>query len=195
MGGMVDLADSDADIFRPRFEAAFDAHHAHVLAFALRRVGSRATAEDVVSETFAVVWQKRDLIPDEPLPWIYAIARRVVANQNRSEKRRGRLRDRISAAGAATSAADIAGMHEERAAVVSAFASLSETDQEVLRLVAWDELSATEGAQVLDCTPAAFRVRLHRARRALRHALAEAAETQEFRQVANPAPQTAEEAR
>ena len=44
--------------------------------------------------------------------------------------------------------------------------SLSETDQEVLRLVAWDELSAAEGAQVLDCTPAAFRVRFHRARRA-----------------------------
>jgi RNA polymerase sigma-70 factor (ECF subfamily) len=192
---MVDPADIDADIFRPRFEAAFDAHHAHVLAFALRRVAGRATAEDVVSETFAVVWQKRDLIPNEPLPWIYAIARRIVANQNRSETRRGRLRDRIFAAGDATSAADIAWMHEERAAVIAAFASLSETDQEVLRLVAWDELSTADGAQVLDCTPAAFRVRLHRARRALRHALAEDTETQEFRQVAPPPRTTAEEAR
>jgi RNA polymerase sigma-70 factor (ECF subfamily) len=192
---MVDPADTGADIFRPRFEAAFDAHHAHVLAFALRRVAGRATAEDVVSETFAVVWQKRDLIPNEPLPWIYAIARRVVANQNRSETRRGRLRDRISAAADAAPRGDVAGMHEERTAVIAAFASLSDADQEVLRLVAWDDLSTADGAQVLDCTPAAFRVRLHRARGALRRALAESAETQEFRQVASPPQTTAEEAR
>ena len=98
IGGARESTDADADIFRPRFEAAFDEHHAHVLAFALRRVAGMATAEDVVSETFAIVWQKRDLIPEEPLPWIYAIARRVIANQLRSENRRGRLRDRIFAA-------------------------------------------------------------------------------------------------
>jgi RNA polymerase sigma-70 factor (ECF subfamily) len=192
MGGAADPEDPASDIFRPRFEAAFDAHHAHVLAFALRRVDGRATAEDVVSETFAVVWQKRDLIPEEPLGWIYAIARRVIANQRRSEGRRGRLRERISSEVAIAGEQDSAAMIDQRSAIATAFASLSQTDQEILRLIAWDEVSAAEGAQVLDCTPAAFRVRLHRARRALRHALDHAAGTQEFPQMTS---QTAEEAR
>jgi RNA polymerase sigma-70 factor (ECF subfamily) len=195
MGGVPEPEDLATDIFRPRFEAAFDAHHSHVLAFALRRVDGRATAEDVVSETFAVVWQKRDLISDEPLPWIYAIARRVIANQRRSDGRRGRLHDRISGEVAVAGAPDAAAIVENRTELATAFATLSDTDQEVLRLVAWDELSAAEGAQVLDCTPAAFRVRLHRARRALRHALDEGAPTHEFRQVAQPPPRTAEGAR
>jgi RNA polymerase sigma-70 factor (ECF subfamily) len=195
MGGAPEPEDLETDIFRPRFEAAFDAHHTHVLAFALRRVDGRAMAEDVVSETFAVVWQKRDLIPNEPLAWIYAIARRVIANQRRSEARRGRLHDRVLAAGEIPSVGDAAVRVEERATVLGAFASLSETDQEVLRLIAWDDVSTAEGAQVLDCTPAAFRVRLHRARRALQRALEEAAVTHEFKPVAQPAPSTPQEAR
>jgi RNA polymerase sigma-70 factor (ECF subfamily) len=187
--------DSDPDIFRPRFEAAFDAHHARVLAFALRRVDDRAAAEDVVSETFAVAWKKRDLIPDEPLVWIYAIARRIVANHRRSETRRGRLQQRIESVDPPSLAGDTAAIVEERAAVAAAFATLSATDQEVLRLVAWEDLSTADGARVLDCTPAAFRVRLHRARRALGQALDKTPAANPVSPVAQPAPTTAEEAR
>lgn len=46
----------------------------------------------------------------------------------------------------------------------AALASLSECDQEVLRLVAWDGLTSAELAAALGCTPVAARTRLHRAR-------------------------------
>lgn len=46
----------------------------------------------------------------------------------------------------------------------AALASLSERDQEVLRLVAWDGLTPAQVAVVLGCTPVAARTRLHRAR-------------------------------
>jgi RNA polymerase sigma-70 factor (ECF subfamily) len=160
------------DIYLSRFEATFDAHHADVLAFAYRRVDGRAAAEDIVSDTFAVVWRRRDTIPDEPLPWLYAIARRVIANQRRSAKRRLRLRERLSFESDAESGTrDPAQVVDRRETVLAAFSGLSESEQEVLRLVAWDGLDAKAAARVLDCTPSTFRVRLHRARRQLKRRL------------------------
>ena len=52
----------------------------------------------------------------------------------------------------------------ERSDIACAFARLSDSQREVLRLVAWEGLSAADASAVLGCSPAAFRVRLHRAR-------------------------------
>jgi RNA polymerase sigma factor (sigma-70 family) len=156
---------------RVRFEESFRAHYADVLAFALRRVDGRHAAEDAVAETFAVAWRRRDLVPDEPLAWLYAIALRVIANQRRAGGRRQRLdqrlRDEYDPRGA-----DHAEASARRDAFATAFGRLSDGDREVLRLVAWDGLSPEEAARVLGCSHGAFRVRLHRARRRLEKQLA-----------------------
>jgi hypothetical protein len=57
-----------------------------VLAFSIRRLPDRSTAEDAAAETFAVAWRRRELIPEEPLPWLYGIALRVAANQRRPRR-------------------------------------------------------------------------------------------------------------
>jgi RNA polymerase sigma-70 factor (ECF subfamily) len=54
-----------------------------------------------------------------------------------------------------------------------AFSGLGERDREVLRLVAWEQLSLREAATVLGCTPVACRVRFHRAKRRLKARLDE----------------------
>lgn len=59
----------------------------------------------------------------------------------------------------------------ERSAAVKALASLNEQDREVLILVAWQGLGAREAAQVVGCSTAALRVRLHRARKRFEQAL------------------------
>jgi DNA-directed RNA polymerase specialized sigma24 family protein len=56
--------------------------------------------------------------------------------------------------------------------------SLSPTDREALLLVAWEDLTPTQAARSLGIRPAAFRVRLLRARRRLRSRLEEAAAAQ-----------------
>lgn len=56
---------------------------------------------------------------------------------------------------------------DRRDAFSAAFALLTEPDREVLRLVAWDGLDTRDAARVFGCSPGAFRVRLHRARRKL----------------------------
>lgn len=156
-----------ADLDR-RFEICFRNHYAAVLAFTVRRLPDRATAEDAASETFAVAWRRRGFIPEEPLPWLYGIALRVVANQRRSSHRRRRLDDRLEGeASLWAPAPEPADALHRRDAFARAFARLSEDEREVLRLVAWDGLGTREGASVLGCSTAAFRVRLHRARRKL----------------------------
>ena len=141
-----------------RFRAIYRRHHAAVVAYARRRVPAD-TVEDVVAETFLVCWRKLDRVPDEPLPWLYAVARKTLANQRRAAARQTRRAIRATAGEAV--------LFEDDPALGGAFSQLSEHDQEVLRLVAWEGLSLREAATVLGCSAIACRVRFHRAKRRL----------------------------
>ena len=153
-----------------RFNAIFSDHQRHVLAYAMRRTQTLADAEDVAAETFTIAWRKIDTVPaEEPLPWLYAVARRVLANQRRGIGRRERLVALLRVEDVVTP------MHagEDRdGAAFAALASLSAADQELLRLVAWEELGNQQIAAVLGITPNAVAIRLHRARARFADALA-----------------------
>jgi RNA polymerase sigma-70 factor (ECF subfamily) len=155
-------------IYRDRFECCFRDHYAQLLAFSMRRVSGREIAEDVVADTFAVAWRRRDRIPDPALPWLYVIAGHVIANQHRSTRRRRDLDLRLAhETGSVAPGSDPAESLGRRDAFSAAFAHLAEPEREVLRLIAWDGLDTRDAARVFGCSPGAFRVRLHRARRKL----------------------------
>jgi RNA polymerase sigma-70 factor, ECF subfamily len=141
-----------------------------VRAFVHRRVAS-AAADDVVSEVFVIAWRRLDQAPPDELPWLLGIARGVLANQRRGDARRLALRDRLTAraGGGIEHGPDSPGGESE---VLVAFGSLSQRDQELLLLVAWDGLDRAQAASVLGIGTTAFSVRLHRARRRLERALA-----------------------
>lgn len=147
-------------------EALWRDWHRHVLAYALRRA-ERATAEDVVAETFAIAWRRLDDVPDPPLPWLLGVARRVLANTRRGERRRLALLDRLR------NEPHVARAPEPEARVLDALASLRERDREALLLHAWDGLDHAEAGTAMGCSAATFAVRLHRARDRLAQALAE----------------------
>jgi RNA polymerase sigma-70 factor (ECF subfamily) len=149
---------------RERFEEIYREHVGAVAAYALRRA-PREVAEDVVAETFLVAWRRLDRMPAEPLPWLYGVARRTLANHRRSAARRASLvhRLQIEAPGGAVSAVD------ER--LLDALRTLPRRDREVLMLLAWEGLTPAEAAQVLGCSAVAYRIRLHRARKRLAVAL------------------------
>jgi RNA polymerase sigma factor (sigma-70 family) len=156
------------DLERDRFERCFREHYPSVLAFSLRRIADRETAKDAAAETFAVAWRRRDRIPDPALPWLYAVALRVIANQYRSAQRRRNLGVRLEhEVGAGEAENDPADALDRRDAFSTAFARLAESEREVLRLVAWDGLDTRDAARAYGCSAGAFRVRLHRARRKL----------------------------
>lgn len=151
--------DSPEELFTTLFENT----HQALLAYAVRRVADPTDAADVVAETFLVAWRRLEDVPpgDAARPWLFGVARRVLANLYRGERRRTALADRLRASlSEVVPAPDLA-------PVEVAMAALRPDDQELLRLVAWEELARDEIAMVLGIPKATVRVRLHRARQRL----------------------------
>jgi len=144
------------------FEELFASHYWAVRGYVLRRSRS-ASVEDVLADTFLVVWRRLDSVPEDALPWLLGTARRVMANQRRAERRRDALTSRLQTITATASAWGPSSKLSGELA--GALASLSEREREALLLVAWEGLSPARAARAGGCSAAAFRVRLHRARR------------------------------
>ena len=123
---------------RARFERLYDRASLQVLGYALRRAGSPEDAADVVAETFMVAWRRLDEVPDgdEGRPWLYGVARRVLANQRRGRQRRERLEARLRDEVAVVGARALTGRPAPDSAVMVALARLDEGDRELLTLVA-----------------------------------------------------------
>lgn len=158
------------DVDRQWLEDLWSAYGGPVWAYAARRVG-RQMADDVLADVFLVAWRRRQVRPTKPLPWLYGVARRVLADHYRAESRRALLIERVGHELYLNPGADdrVAGSMQ----LVSALAELSDPDREALLLTAWEGLKPSEAAVVLDVTAAAFRMRLSRARRRLRSAMAD----------------------
>lgn len=149
-----------------RFEAL-----AHEVMEPLRRFLARrtdpATAEDVLADTLLVCWRRLEEVPAPPLPWVYAVARHCLANADRGRRRQLRVAGRVAALDP-PAVASAPSDHAEDAALHEALARVGPQDAELLRLWAWEQLTPAEIAQVLQITPNAVSIRLHRARQRLR---------------------------
>jgi RNA polymerase sigma-70 factor (ECF subfamily) len=154
---------------RERFETAYRELYEPICGYALRRVREPEDAAEVIAETFATLWRRFDRCPQgaELRPWLFGVARRVIANQRRGERRRTALGERLAA-----NVAPAPVQQEEPPSELSrAFASLSDSDRELLSLVAWEGLTPKELSVALETSTAVVRLRLHRARKRLREAL------------------------
>lgn len=154
------------------FRRMYDEHFAEIRSYCLRRLPT-ADANDAVSEVFLVAWRKRNDIPETPLPWLYGVARNVIRNTSRATRRQSRITNRLAAEPTYPEpGTDVPVVrHEDDQAVLDALATLSAQDQEVLRLRAWEGLSASEVATVVGCSLAAAEKRLTRASKRLEAAI------------------------
>ncbi|MFC6285998.1 RNA polymerase sigma factor [Nocardioides sp. GCM10027113] len=153
---------------RERFERLAGEVMEPVRRFLVRR-SDPDTAEDVLAETLLVCWRRLDDVPGEALPWAYGVARNCLANAERGERRRRRLAARIATVDPPREAAPPAADPDPD--LSAALARLRPQDAELLRLWAWEQLTPTEIAAVLDLTVNAANLRLHRAREKLREEL------------------------
>ncbi len=157
-----------------RYERVYRESGTAILGYSLRRCDSREDAFDVVAETFATAWRRRDEMPDdadEARAWLFGIARNLLANADRSSSRASRLGDRLATFFVDESVPDPAVVFERSAHVRqmrAALQSLSEDDRELLTLIAWEGLTPAQAATALGLATGTARVRLHRARTRLR---------------------------
>ncbi len=144
-----------------RFRGVHEATYRDLLAYARRRCATHEDADDLVAEVFTVAWRRLADVPDGDAArlWLFGVARNVLLNQRRSGRRAASFLARYRP----TASADAApGAADPR--VAQAFGALSESDREILRLVAWEELTVADAATVLGVSTASAESRLRRAR-------------------------------
>ena len=155
-------------------EGLFDAHAVAVRRYLYRRLTGTAdpasTADDLTADVFLIAWQRHDALPEgAELPWLYAVARRVLANN-----RRRRTEIPVADLGDldAIDESDPAELVTRDAALAAAWQRLSSKDREVLRLSAWEGLNGRDLATALCVSEGGAAAALSRARARLAEAVA-----------------------
>ena len=97
--------------------------------------------------------------------WLFGVARKLLIADGRQHQRQRQLVNELAAR--SEPAVSATAEDRTRAVMAAALGRLSETDREILRLVAWEGLTPAELAVAMGARPGTARVRLHRARRAL----------------------------
>jgi RNA polymerase sigma factor (sigma-70 family) len=155
-------------------EEMVDAHASDVRRYLYRRLTGlpdpASTADELTADVLVIAWRRRPDIPaDAELPWLYAVARRVLANYRRHPQDvlvadLGEL-DAIDEV-------DPAEIVSDSAALADAWRSLSPRDREVLRLVAWEGLNGAQLAAALGISEGGAAAALSRARTRFEESLA-----------------------
>lgn len=144
-----------------RFDALFRRHVSGVASYCRWRGASHSDVDDAVAEVFLVVWRRLEVVPNEPATraWLYATARKVLANKSRGDHRRAKLTDALSGQPVLPDSENPA-----VGQVREALAELAPRDVEILLLAEWEGLTPAEIATVMGAPAVTVRVRLHRAR-------------------------------
>uniref|UniRef100_A0AAU1ZZH6 Sigma-70 family RNA polymerase sigma factor n=1 Tax=Streptomyces sp. NBC_00093 TaxID=2975649 RepID=A0AAU1ZZH6_9ACTN len=158
------------------FEAFYRRHVDAVLRFVARRVDDPHTAADLTAEIFLAVLDSAHTYKPRlgsETAWLYGIARNVVSSERRRVAREAE-RDRRFSGRRLLEADDIARIEDRLDAespgrrALAALERLPEGERAVLELIVVDQLTIPEAASALGIRPVTARVRLHRARKALR---------------------------
>ncbi|HEY7683088.1 MAG TPA: sigma-70 family RNA polymerase sigma factor [Gemmatimonadales bacterium] len=129
-------------------EELFAQYHGSLVRMLYRRTGDRDRAEDLAQEVFA---RALTAPPDNPRPWLFAVALNLVRDDGRRAVRQGRRLQLLKGESAAQAAPpdDDYERNEKTRAVRAALDQLREVDREVLLLKAegfdYDEIAAATG--------------------------------------------------
>ena len=154
---------SDRNAVEHRFAEIF-AHLEFISRYARRR-GAR-DPDGIAAEAMAIAWRRLADVPTaDARPWLIVTARNLLLAERRSEPGTG-----SQPLGDIDVEAPVQQLPSELDLdpdLARGLRGLAEKDREALLLIAWDDLTPALAAASLGISPAAFRVRLHRARRRL----------------------------
>lgn len=134
--------------------------------YCLRRLATD-DANEATADVFLVAWRRLEEMPsgDAARKWLYGVARNVVRNHQRSFNRRRRLTARVASFRdrSPEQPDTIVVRRIQDAAVIAALHTLSENDQELLRLKVWEQASHAEIGEIMGISSRAVEGRVARA--------------------------------
>ncbi len=148
-----------------QFAEQYKANLPRIAAFIARRV-DRSLVEDLCSDVFEIAYRKRDQAPqdtDREFGWLCQIAQNLINNHRRREVTSKKLVVALSVPTSSPSAESVA---VEDLHLRECWNQLKPKQQQILAMVAFDEMSIKDVAMVLGIKPNAATVRLSRAREA-----------------------------
>ena len=157
------------------FAELYDFYLPRVYGFVYRRVQDRCLAEDLTSMTFerAIENVRRSDFRNESFGgWLYRVASNVVVDHVRRDRRSVSMSDIEGREEPGDIALDAIAAALDRDQLRRAMGQISASHREVLVLRFYDDLDVPEICAVLGCSRETLAVRLHRALRALRLAVA-----------------------
>lgn len=151
----------------PAFDELYRRLTPKLFGYLLRLTRHREHAEDLLQITYSKIHRARaSYIEDAPLlPWVLAIARRAYFDDVRSRRAR---REELSAEGILPEPSLVANDDVETDLVERALAEIPETYREAIVLTKITGLSLAEASVVVDSTPSALKLRVHRGYKVLR---------------------------
>jgi RNA polymerase sigma-70 factor, ECF subfamily len=157
-------AGTDVPRLEREFSVFFESEHLQLGRALYLLTGDSGEAEDLAQEALVRVYERWDRVRtmDSPTGYLY----RTALNLNRSRLRRLAVRARRLTR--VLPEPDPAKAVEQRDEVARALASLPDGQREALILVEWLGMETEEAGRVLRIEPVSVRVRLSRARAALR---------------------------
>ena len=160
------------------FAELYDRHATSVYRYAARRI-DRGAAEDIMSETFLVAFERRETFDssyENALPWLLGIATTLIRKRARLEARawKGMLAEH-EAASVSIDQIERLGLRLDAESsigkAITAIRRMSDGDRDVLLLHAWGDLTYEQIAIALEIPIGTVRSRLNRARTTLRAVL------------------------
>ena len=175
----IGIRSTDTSSEAEEFGRLFEQHARRVHRFCARRTADLAWAEDLTNATFLEAWRHRHRAPfrdpERALPWLLGVANNVTRNAVRGRRRYRAATDRLAPPNDAVTAEDQAleriGAEAGLRRALDAISGLAESEQEVVMLVLWDELSYEDAAAALGIPVGTVRSRLSRARSKLQASL------------------------
>jgi RNA polymerase sigma-70 factor, ECF subfamily len=157
------------------FAELYDFYLPRIYGFIFRRVQDRCVAEDLTSVTFQKALEnvrRSDFRNESMGGWLYRVASNAVVDHVRRDRRYLSLSDIDGSEQPGDVALDALAAALDRDQLRRALRALPANHREVLVLRFYDDLDVSEICGVLGCSREVLAVRLHRALRALRLAIA-----------------------
>src|SRR5256885_6144674 len=130
------------------FSTLYAIQYPYIVKYGRRRLDDPDASVELAQEVFVVAWRRRTEVPDRSLPWLYGVARRLLANHWRARRAAPELLSMTDPDGFRDPGTPGPDTGLEMADVRAPPATPSGIDQEIPRLIGWGELPAAEAPRV-----------------------------------------------